>query len=301
MSTWTPAEEALARRLIADGLDCQQVADEFAQAGLRRTHQSIRRKKQREGWHARVRPGPPQAERYNKQVSVEADRALLLFDIHAPFHDAAFLNDLIDIGLRERVTLAGVGGDLVDFTAFSSYGRQLGIEASDELDSAEHVITTLARCFERVVYSGGNHEYRLVRKVDHLLSLSRVMELFVNADNVTITDYHWFELTSGGERFYIEHPKNASVIPGRVPVQLCAKFHKHVIAGHGHTWGMTRDVSGNYYAIDAGVCCDPLKLGYIQQVHSTRPQVMQGAVLVLDGVPWLLNPDTARAWRSRIT
>jgi hypothetical protein len=189
-----------------------------------------------------------------------------------------------------HVGTVGIGGDLVDFSAFSKFGRQLGIEASDEIDAATHIISTLTANFDRVVYSGGNHEMRLIRQVDHLLDLSLVMGLFVASPRVTITDYHWFELISAGQAFYVEHPKNASIHATIVPKKLCAKFHKHVVAGHGHTWGMAQDDSGQYWAIDAGICADDSKIAYAQQVHSTRPAMQRGAVMILDGVPVLLSP-----------
>ena len=299
---WATSETAYLKHLVHQGWGPEQIHQEFVKEGIDKTHQSIRRKIQREKrrapheWHAHIAFPPDCAKRFDQQVKVDADSALLLFDIHAPFHDARWLNALIGLGIRRKVSLVGIGGDLVDFSAFSKFGRQERVEAEDEIVSAEQIVSTLAGEFKRIIYSSGNHELRLPKKTDNLLELRDAMGMFVRAPNVTITDYHWFELTSGGQRFYIEHPKNASVNSGIVPARLCAKYHCHVVAGHGHTWGMTRDVSNTWYGIDAGVCCDPERLAYITKVHSTRPAVCQGAVLIEGGVPLLLSPDNITAY-----
>jgi hypothetical protein len=259
----------------------------------------VRRKRQREGWHALVRDaGTP---RFDQPLHVVAKRgALILPDPHAPFHDADWCNRCIALALAQGCDVVAVPGDLVDFTAFSKWGRQERVEAEDEIRAARHLLRTLARNFETVVYTGGNHEMRLPRITGNLLELRDTMDMFISDSNVQATDYHWFELESGGQTFYVEHPKNASVIAGRVPTRLAEKLGCHVIAGHGHVWGMTRDSSGRYWCIDAGVCCDPLKLAYTQKVHSTRPQVYQGAVIVTDGVPILLGPDNIAFFEQRI-
>jgi len=224
-------------------------------------------------------------------MRVHEDRIVIMTDEHVPFHDADWCNRVIDIALKMGCTAVGIPGDLVDFTAFSKWGRQERVEAEDEIEAARSFLRALARSFKHVYYSGGNHEMRLPRITGNLLELRNVMEMFVSDENVELSDYHWFELYSGGEKFYVEHPKPTSTVPARVPARLASIHLCHIIAAHGHQWGICRDVSGTFWSVDSGVCADPLKLAYITKVHNTRPQIHQGAVLVLDGVPILLSPD----------
>lgn len=296
--TWTPAEEALAEALFQQGLDSAQIAERFREKGLSRTQKALQRKRAREGWHAQIYGAP--TPRFDQPLHVKADRALILPDPHAPFHDADWCNRVIRLALAHKCDTVAVPGDLVDFTAFSKWGRQERVEAEDEIKAARDLLRALARCFEHVVYTGGNHEMRLPRITGNLLELRDTMDLFVRDANVLTTDYHWFELESGGQTYYVEHPKNASVIPARVPTRLAEKLGCHVVATHGHNWGMARDVSGRYWCIDAGVCCDPMKLAYVQKVHSTRPTIYRGAVLVTDGIPILLGPDNITFYENII-
>jgi hypothetical protein len=280
----------------------EDIRQAFEKDGIGKTFQSIRGKIRREqkldpvGWHVNIAPPPECARKFNQQVKVNAGSALLTFDWHAPFHDHRWGDQLIELGLRRKVEVVGIGGDLIDFSAFSKFGRQERVEAEDEILAAEQIVSALAHEFKQVIYSGGNHEMRLPKATDNNLGLLDAMGMFVRAKNVTITDYHWFELESGEHNYYVEHPKNASVSAGLVPSRLAAKYHKDVVAGHGHVWGMSMDVSGTWYGIDSGVCCDDERLAYVTKVHSVRPRVCLGAVLVEDGVPFLLNPDNIRRY-----
>jgi len=296
---WTPAEDALLTLLVTDQhLDSAEIAARFAERNIRRTQKAIQRRRERLGIHAQVQPSD--TRRWNRPLHVEADRALIMADPHVPFHDADWCNRVIDVALAMECDTVAIPGDLVDFTAFAKWGRQERVEAEDEIRAARSFLRALARSFSRVVYTGGNHEMRLPRITGNLLELRDVMDMFIRDANVLTSDYHWFELMSGGEKYHVEHPRNASVIPARIPTRLASKYLCHIIGAHGHQWGQCRDVSGTFWCIDSGVCADPVKLAYISKVHSTRPKVYQGAVLVLDGVPVLLSPDNIALYESRL-
>lgn len=300
MSTnWSPSELLLLRTLVQQCKNDAEIATVFREERIRRTYKAIQRMRQRQGWHAMIAANPSCAPRFDKPLHIEADRALLMFDPHAPFHDADWCNRVIGLALSYDVDTAAVAGDLVDFTAFSKWGRQERVEAEDEIASAIQFIKALCASFKRLIYSAGNHENRLPRITGNLLALRNTMEMFINGTHTEVTDYHWFELISGGEKYYIEHPKNASINATVVPKKLASKYLCHVVAGHGHLWGITRDPSNSFWCIDSGVCADPERLAYTRKVHSTRPKEVQDAVLILDGIPILLSPDNIQWYERR--
>ncbi len=299
---WSPAETALLRQYVQDGLDSAQIAEQFKGAGIQRTQRSVslqiwkHRKKGEVGWGAQVKPGA--AQRFNQAPITEAARWLVMADIHAPWHDQRFANEVIDLALRWGVTHVALGGDVIDWAALSPYGKDAAILAEDEIRAAEQVVTAIARNFKQVVYIGGNHEQRVARQLDAGLPLAAIARMFVTALNVTVTEHHWCEIVSAGERYQIEHPRNASVHATIVPKKLCAKFGRHIIAGHGHVWGMARDDSGRYWAIDSGIIADPDKIAYANLEHNTRPVMQQGACLVIDGAPVLVAPQNMGLWQG---
>lgn len=304
MAQWQVGETALLQEYVQQGLTNDLIVRRFAEKGISRTYKSIQRKVQQERnktpelWHAMMPAAT--VPRFDKPLIVEGD-ALILGDIHCPCHDAGFINDLIGLALRMGVDQCIVAGDLADFGAFSFFGRDKGMEADEELDALSDFVDRLIACFDRVYYFAGNHDVRPIRALkDAGLTAPTVMRMFAprpDDKQFFTSDYHWCRLASAGQVFQIEHPKSTSVNATFVPKKLCSKYLCHVIGTHGHNWGETRDPSGRYYAIDSGICADPLRLGYTQVIHNTRPLQVQGAVIVKDGVPLLLNPDKLKIYK----
>ena len=217
--------------------------------------------------------------------------ALLLFDIHSPCHDAKWIDRCVSLALKWGVNQCGIGGDLVDFTAFSIFAKSDAYDVQTEIVVTESILKALESAFDKIMYSAGNHEIRLSRRTDWMLPVETAVRLFVKDGKTTFTRSYWWTLESGGESYYIEHPRNASINQTIVPAKLAAKYHKNVIAGHGHLQGTGHDVSGRYVAIDSGMCADPDRLEYYQMQHTTRPAMMQGAVIVRDGIAFALCPQ----------
>lgn len=286
--TWTPAELALVQEWTGQGVDSATIAKRCQERGIARSQKSIMRMQERKGWHAQI----PAAStpRFDKPLHIEGD-ALVWADVHGPFHDAEWMNRTADLALRWGVKHLVIAGDLADFNAFSVFGRQIGIDADAELATLGKIVDAACASFE-LWYFAGNHDVRPLRAVAQAgLSVTSIMRMFTGNARCHLSDYHWCDVTSGGKRFRVEHPKNASVLPTRVAQGLVTKYRCSVIAGHGHLWGITRDASGQDWAIDSGICADPLRIGYAQQVHSTRPAMCQGAVIIKGGVPILLGPE----------
>lgn len=299
MATWTPAEVALLQEYVRQGMGLDRVVRRFAERGIDRTYKSIQRKVQQERgrapeeWHALVPAAT--TPRFDRALELEGD-ALVLPDIHCPFHDAPFINSAIGLALKRGVAQVIIAGDLADFNAFSVFGRDVGIDAEAELDALTDLVDRIVASFEHVAYIAGNHDLRPLKAFRYAgMTLTKLARMFTPAatdKRFAVSDYQWCRLRSGGVLWHIEHPRNASVNPTYVARRLAAKFECSVIATHGHTWGLTKSDSGKHWAVDSGMCADPLRLGYTQTIHNTRPVQMQGAVLVIDGQPILVCPET---------
>jgi len=287
-SEWSPPELALLKELVEQGLNDAQIFERFQSGGISRTYKGIQIKRQRKGWRARMKPSPFNLD---KAALLEADRALLLFDIHAPLHHAIWIERVIDLALKWKVTGVGVGGDIVDFSSVSYWGRTIGIELDDEEEAATNVVMVLEKNFKHKVLCGGNHEMRVVRKLEHAKKLGSVLDGFCGDPTTVTTDRKWFWLESGGQKFRVAHPKNYNRIPARTAQALASKYRCNVIGGHNHLWGQTRDVSNGWWAIDAGCCLDAKRVGYLEEEMSTNPQAVLGAVIVMEGIPVLLGQD----------
>lgn len=283
---WSPAEAALLKRHVEDGLNDAEITDRFAKDGIVRTYKAIQRKRQEEGWKARI---PTSQFKLDTPVTLDSDGALLLFDVHAPLQHARWINRVMDLADKWGVHDLGIGGDLVDFSSICYWGRSVGIEWRDEIDAGEAMLRTFRRRFKRVVYAGGNHEWRMVRKLDNSARMVDVLRMFTDSFGVTTTNRQWFTLRSGGQSYIVAHPGNYSRIPGSVAAKLAGKYRSNVIAGHTHLWAQTRDPSNGWWVIDGGCCLDSARVGYLSDRLTTNPHSVLGAVIVRQGVPVLLG------------
>lgn len=288
---WTEGEVQILREMTEAGYTAEEIAQR-----LGRTTYSVECARRQHHLHQRLLA--PQAPAYAGEVTVEGD-ILVLADLHIPCQDTPFIERVVELALRWRVPNLGIAGDLVDFEAVSDwqhYGDR-AIPVTQEIEMARRTLEVLSKEFERVVYCAGNHERRLIRRLDAVDTLREAMGLWT-PDQIDFTDYQWFRVISGGVEYLVEHPRNVSVVPTRVAHMLAVKYNRNVIAGHGHLWGMTRDVSGRLWAIDSGAACDPKRLAWANKVHGTRPAMLQGAVIVRGGIPVLLSPDNLAVYEQ---
>lgn len=218
--------------------------------------------------------------RYNRPLIIRED-CLVIFDTQVPYHDAEFLNNLLNLAHTWGIKQGVSGGDLLNMTAFSIFQEhaqeKLWIKEREE-DMA--VLLTLQKIIPKWLLVKGNHEAFLLKALAEQLGHEDILRLLNKPDGFTTTDYYYCKVILGGSVWRITHPRNISVIHGRIPQRLCEKYHSNIASGHGHLAGMTPDYSGKYIACDVGVTCDPTRLDYVSLRDTTRPAMCQGALIL---------------------
>ena len=239
--------------------------------------------------------------RHNEPVTLSADNALVLADIHAPYHDAEWLNRLLTMARRLNIQQCVLAGDLLDFATLSHFtpamleASDIDADLSDELEAAQQICRAIGDTFEHVLWTVGNHEKRLARRLGCRQRVGILKSLLgPDAAGFTISKYGYCIIESHGQRWRPSHPKNYSVIPARVAARLSDKYHMHVIAAHGHDWGQVVSLSGDYLGLACGMCADPYRLEYAVLDDTTSPMMQQGAFMLYRGRPYLLHPTWAQ-------
>lgn len=159
-------------------------------------------------------------------VPVDFLRALLLYDIHIPFHDEAAVQVALQTARKEEVDCIVLGGDLMDFYACSSWERDPRLrDLKAELHLGERFLEVLRDTFKRaqIIYLEGNHEERLWRYAwRNVPELAQMEELSLK-EMLHCDDY------------------GVRVVDGKKP--LLAGPHLHIL--HGHEFGgfMTNPVN----------------------------------------------------------
>lgn len=123
------------------------------------------------------------AEEYPPYHIDGGKRALLLFDVHIPFHIRRAVEVAVEAGKRDAVDTVILGGDALDFHSVSRYdhdGSKLTYQ--QEIEYARQFMAYLREQFPkaRIVFKEGNHEERLNKYI-----LARAPALF-GLENCTL-------------------------------------------------------------------------------------------------------------------
>ena len=93
-------------------------------------------------------------------------KALILADVHIPYHDADALALAVEYGHREDCDVVILNGDILDFYGISRFGKEIGrMTVYDEIQVCKEFLSDLRSWFPdaRIVFKMGNHEVRLRR------------------------------------------------------------------------------------------------------------------------------------------
>lgn len=253
-----------------------------------------------------IRVAASQHPRYNTPPRID-ESCLVIGDSQVPFQDADFIDKCkavaLSFGVKEMVWV----GDMIDLHAISIFLAQKKEPLADELLEDEIGLTSIAAGFDKVLWLCGNHDERLSRVLQAWIPMERIAKMLGLGSNIEASDYYHCFI---GDRWMATHPKNSSIIPGRVPSTLALKYRRNVISFHGHLVGAVQ--MNDLWAIDAGVTCDPTRLEYSMVRQSTRPKVQRGAVLMLkddddeyhprllnDLTDWNLEQETGEQWQKQ--
>lgn len=111
-------------------------------------------------------PAPLESGKPWRIVPVEFKRALVLFDVHIPYHARKPLEMAVKYGREFRPDCIILGGDVVDFYAVSFWEKNPEERClRDEIEAGKLFLEYLRDRFPRarIIYKEGNHEERLWR------------------------------------------------------------------------------------------------------------------------------------------
>lgn len=169
-------------------------------------------------------------------------RALILSDIHFPYHDRGALLVAMKHGRERKANTVILNGDTMDFYSVSFWEKDpRKRNFAEELKTGREFIQALRECFPRarIVFKLGNHEERLERymrvKAPELLGIEAMeISALIGLDGIeTVSEKRPIRLGQlnvlhGHEyRFAISNPVN----PAR---GLFLRAKAHALCGHFH-------------------------------------------------------------------
>jgi hypothetical protein len=265
---------------------------------------------------------------YDGALKLQGDW-LVLPDLHAPYHHAEFVNRCITKAVEFGVQNVLLAGDAFDFHGLSTFppkaeppraildgdtyaalraqveqvtdeaqraallatldGTTAPAELPQEFAAAREVITAIQRNFTVIAHMMGNHEDRALRQLDAALPALNIVQMVmgeVPGKKWLLSEYYWATIESGGITWQVEHP---NVSAKGASKRLAVRYGSNIIMAHGHHFSIQSDPSGRYLAIEPGMCADERRMGYVAQRHNAADAHKNGAVMIVDGRPVLIN------------
>ena len=217
--------------------------------------------------------------------------AITASDWHVPFQSKPLIAYLIKIAEKFKIKKLIINGDFFNMDSFSSWVNKIrGHDWTQfELRQAAQMFTLLLDTFETIYITKGNHEDRFIKVVEGQLGMKDIVRMVSDAKaekRLIGSDYDYCLLNNS---YLVIHPKTYGGQGGKVPAEVAAIKHKHVISGHNHLWGIQFSKDGKYMGIDQGMAGDPKKIDYHQTSVSTAPAWQNGFTMIKDNYPYLFN------------
>lgn len=120
--------------------------------------------KQREGESNWTLPATKIRKR-EELVLTGIKRALVINDVHIPYHAPRELELALDYGVKTGCETLLINGDLIDLCSVSDHEKTPDERnrLAQDLEDTELFLHTVTKAFSRTIWNEGNHEYRLPR------------------------------------------------------------------------------------------------------------------------------------------
>ena len=253
-------------------------------------------------------PAIPQSSypSYNSPLEWEGD-ALVLPDPEFPFHNADWVNKCVALAQAWSIGHLVIAGDMVHMDSLSGWEPSWADDDDTEgevanlpkeLEQARRAIVPLLEAFSSVDLILGNHEGRMLRALDSVLTPGMLLR-FIGVERIRSAPYYHMTVLSNAVPYLIEHPRTTAL---GAPGVLADKFQKHVLMAHSHKVGMTTSRSGEWQGWHIGCCVDEAKLAYASQRHNGGHPHKLGAAIVREGALYpLFDGWTDFEWMGRGT
>jgi hypothetical protein len=198
-------------------------------------------------------------------------------DWHIPLMDYAYANTMVAHLEEAGYTTLAIPGDFFNMDALSRYeGKQASANFEREVHEGLVVMDSLLDTFDRVIFTKGNHDYRLARTLGFKLSFKHAISLlFGDLDKgkkerleISNLDYLWVRPTPKArdyDSWYVCHPANYSTLPLSTARVLAGKLGTNVLTAHSHHCAKGFAANGYHVVGELGGLHDRDVTAYLQE------------------------------------
>lgn len=225
----------------------------------------------------------------------EWDDFMVVGDVQLPTTDYDFATLPALIGekyLRKKRKLI-IAGDFYNMDAWSKYPSIISTPTwEQERESARNLLTLYSQVFDEMYMISGNHERRILEKLDGQYDIQDVLAASIPSGKVKATVLDRCTVKTSQGKYTILHGDNYSRNALTNADVWSQKFQTHIISHHEHHAAIGMDKFDRYYLVNNGGLFDQKKMGYVQLKTNTCANMSQGFTMVKGGYPYLFGKFT---------
>lgn len=230
-----------------------------------------------------------------KEWVFEWDDFMVIGDVQLPTtdYDFATLPALIAKKYLKKSRRLIIAGDFYNMDAWSKYPNLVSTPSWDtEKEAARNLLTVYAQVFDEMYMICGNHERRILEKLDGQYDINDVLAASLPSGKVRATVLDRCRVKTNNGEYTVLHGDNYSKKSLNNADELAQKYQTHIISHHEHHAAIGLDRFDRYYIINNGGLFDQKKMGYVQLKSNTCSNMSQGFTMVRNGYPYLFGKFT---------
>ena len=223
------------------------------------------------------------------------DDFMVIGDVQLPTtdYDFATLPAMIARKHLKKTRKLIIAGDFYNMDAWSKYPSIISTPSwEQEKESARNLLTIYSQVFDEMWMLTGNHERRILEKLDGQFDINDVLSASLPSGKVKATVLDRCTVHTSKGKYTILHGDNYSKKQLSNADEWAQKFQSHVISHHEHHSAMGLDKYDRYFIINNGGLFDEKKMSYVQLKTNTCTGMSQGFTMVKNGYPYLFGKFT---------
>jgi len=214
---------------------------------------------------------------YSDYPKLKAESVLVCSDFHLPYIHIEFTAWMMAVAKKQKIKNCLIAGDFFDQNMYSFFLSEDTGKWDDEKRSAKQLLKHMLRQFDSITMLLGNHDARILRRLDYLIKYADVMAMVSRDKRIRVSGYA--KATVNG-KWLVVHPKCYSRIAPQKERRLAEKHHLNLIGTHGHLTAAAFDISGQYWTAQIGGNVDYDKVEYVSQQVTDHPRWVKSFVIL---------------------
>jgi predicted phosphodiesterase len=243
-------------------------------------------KDQARGLYVRAPNIKPPVMNNTSEIKISGN-VMVVGDVHVPYTDWKLVSLVSEIAENYNIKQLAIVGDMFSFSSLSKWPTVVREPTvSEELKAARAILEFWGAQFDQFYMCMGNHDLRLMGKVQGELGPDNLVDLFRPANmsperiRVTMLDRMWLK----SPKWLLAHQIMYSKAKLNVGQALSQKYECNVLTHHQHHQAVGISANGKYMIADNGCLCDATKTPYKALVTNGFPEWCTGFSMFHNGV-----------------